>query len=124
MPLTRRTMLGSTISLLAGMKAARGADAPAMPAAMADDYREFVRRHPTWESTAAIDAVRRTDYPRLAASGEAYLDYTGALLHADSQVARHADLLRSTLLGNPHSVNRSSQNATRLVESARAAVLK
>ena len=124
MPLTRRTMLGSTVSLLAGMQAARGADAPAMPAAMADDYREFVRRHPTWESTAAIDAVRRTDYPRLAASGEAYLDYTGASLHADSQVARHADLLRSTLLGNPHSVNRSSQNATRLVESARAAVLK
>ena len=68
--------------------------------------------------------MRRTDYPRLAASGEAYLDYTGASLHADSQVARHADLLRSTLLGNPHSVNRSSQNATRLVESARAAVLK
>ncbi|MFM7035419.1 MAG: aminotransferase class V-fold PLP-dependent enzyme [Planctomycetia bacterium] len=124
MTITRRTMLGSTAFFLAGMHSGRSDDASASPETMADDYREFVRRHPTWERTASIDALRRTEYPRLAASGEAYLDYTGASLHADSQVARHAELLRSNLLGNPHSVNRSSRNATRFVDSARTAVLE
>ena len=123
MPVTRRSMLVSLASTLAGIPFASGVESPGGAKEMDDCYRDFVRAYPSWEATANIDAVRRTDYPRLAASGEAYLDYTGASLHADSQVARHADLLRSRLLGNPHSVNRSSRNATQLVDSARTAVL-
>ena len=123
MPVTRRSMLGTLASMLARMSVASGVESPAGAGDMDEDYRDFVRRYPSWEATANIDAVRRADYPRLAESGEAYLDYAGASLHADSQVARHAELLRSRLLGNPHSVNRPSRNATRLVDSARTAVL-
>lgn len=124
MTVTRRSMLRSAASMLAALPTLSGAEPAAMPQGMTDDYREFVRRHPSWKTTAAIDALRRDEYPRLTASGEVYLDYTGASLHADSQVTRHAELLHAVLLGNPHSVNRSSQNATRRVESARAKVLE
>lgn len=124
MPITRRNALRTLASGLAAMTAAPGVALTAASAGMDADYRDFVRVNPAWSATAAVDELRRSDYRRLATSGEAYLDYAGASLHADSQVARHADLLRSTLLGNPHSVNRSSRESTRLLESARAAVLR
>jgi molybdenum cofactor sulfurtransferase len=44
-------------------------------------------------------------------------------LYADSQLAEHLALLRSTVLGNPHSLNPTSAAMTALVEQARAAVL-
>jgi selenocysteine lyase/cysteine desulfurase len=37
--------------------------------------------------------LRRTDYPRLDAQGQAYLDYTGGGMYADSQIRAHTDLL-------------------------------
>jgi molybdenum cofactor sulfurtransferase len=52
-----------------------------------------------------------------------YLDYTGAGLYGDSQVAEHLELLRRGVFGNPHSLNPTSAAMTELVESARAAVL-
>ena len=124
MHVTRRTMLRSEAAVAATAAATKGADSPGVSADMAEDFERFVEAHPSWKTTGGIDVLRRTEYPRLAASGEAYLDYTGASLHADRQVTRHADLLRTTLLGNPHSVNRASRNATALVDSARSAVLE
>jgi molybdenum cofactor sulfurtransferase len=52
-----------------------------------------------------------------------YLDYTGAGLYADSQLAEHVELLRTNVLGNPHSLNPTSAAMTELVERARRAVL-
>jgi selenocysteine lyase/cysteine desulfurase len=73
--------------------------------------------------TAMLDELRRSDYVRLDAGGHVYLDYTGAGLYADSQLAEHLALLRSTVFGNPHSLNPTSAAMTELVEQARAAVL-
>ena len=48
-----------------------------------------------------------------------YLDYTGGGLHAASQIDAHAELLRTQVLGNPHSGNPTSLASTALVERAR-----
>ena len=86
-------------------------------------YDQFIQRHPAYASTSAIDSLRASDYGRLDASRQTYLDYTGGGLHADSQLREHVQMLSENLLGNPHSVNPSSTATTELVEQARAAVL-
>jgi len=90
----------------------------------ADRFREFLARHPEYESTARLDEIRATEYARLDAAGDAYLDYTGAGIYAASQVRRHAEMLASSLLGNPHSASPASSDATHLVERSRRAVLE
>jgi molybdenum cofactor sulfurtransferase len=74
--------------------------------------------------TSILDELRRSDFARLDASGHVYLDYTGAGLYADSQLAEHLDLLRASVFGNPHSLNPTSVAMTELVKQARAAVLR
>ncbi len=83
----------------------------------------FLDRHPAYASTDALDALRALEYSRLDAQGHAYLDYTGAGLHADAQVREHAALLGKHVFGNPHSASPSSTTTTHAVEQARAAVL-
>lgn len=73
--------------------------------------------------TAVLDRLRRSEYARLDATGQVYLDYTGAGLYADSQLSEHVALLRRTVFGNPHSANPTSAAMTELVEGARASVL-
>ncbi len=73
--------------------------------------------------SAKLDELRRTEYARLDAGGHVYLDYTGAGLYAESQLREHIELLRSSVFGNPHSINPTSTAMTALVEQARAAVL-
>ena len=87
-------------------------------------YDEFLSRHPAYAGTAALDALRATDYGRIDAQRQVYLDYTGGGLYAASQVQAHARLLDEAVLGNPHSVNPSSTRMTAQVEQARAAVLE
>ena len=70
-----------------------------------------------------FDELRRTEFARLDEAGQVYLDYTGAGMYAESQLAEHVELLRRSVLGNPHSVNPTSAAMTELVEQARAAVL-
>ena len=70
-----------------------------------------------------LEELRRTEFSRLDAGGHVYLDYTGAGLYADSQLAEHMEILRGAVFGNPHSSNPTSAAMTELVESARAAVL-
>jgi selenocysteine lyase/cysteine desulfurase len=74
-------------------------------------------------STAFFEQLRRREYARLDHGGQVYLDYTGAGLYAESQLAEHFELLRSSVFGNPHSASPASVAATALVEQARAAVL-
>jgi molybdenum cofactor sulfurtransferase len=88
-----------------------------------DRYAEFLRRHPAYAGTGALDALRSAEYARLDAQCQTYLDYTGGGLHAASQLREHLALLEDSVLGNPHSVNPSSMRMTDLVEQARAAVL-
>ena len=70
-----------------------------------------------------FEELRRHEFGRLDALGHVYLDYTGSGLYGESQVARHAQLLQSSVFGNPHSRNPSSQAATRVVEGVRERVL-
>jgi selenocysteine lyase/cysteine desulfurase len=90
---------------------------------MTNRFRDFLARHPEYESTARLDDVRARDYSRLDAAGDVYLDYTGACLYGASQVREHGELLAASLLGNPHSASPASSAATHLVERARRAVL-
>ena len=72
----------------------------------------FRRAHPRYADTATLDELRRSDFSRLDTGGHVYLDYTGAGLYADSQLAEHLDLLRQNVFGNPHSFNPTSAATT------------
>lgn len=85
-------------------------------------HARFVREHPGYERTAALDALRESDYARIDALGHVYLDYTGGGLYGESQLRDHHALLSGRLLGNPHSHNPTSLASTELVDEARAAV--
>jgi molybdenum cofactor sulfurtransferase len=84
----------------------------------------FLEACPEYVSTSSLDRLRETEYSRLDASGQVYLDFTGSSLYAQSQLREHLALLSSDVLGNPHSVNPTSTRATELVESARRRVLE
>ena len=86
-------------------------------------YDSFLARYPRYSALSHIDALRESDYHRLDERGHVYLDYTGGGLLAASQVRQHLALLLTEVYGNPHSSNPTSTAATRLVESARRAVL-
>jgi molybdenum cofactor sulfurtransferase len=83
----------------------------------------FLRRNPGFDA-ARLDQLRAREYGRLDAQEEVYLDYTGGGLYAESQLSGHLDLLRHTVLGNPHSVSPTSAAATEFLERARTAVLR
>lgn len=83
----------------------------------------FLARFPAYAATRAIDDLRASEYGRLDAQAQVYLDYTGGGLHADCQVREHLQLLGEHVFGNPHSENPSSRESTRVVERTRAAVL-
>jgi molybdenum cofactor sulfurtransferase len=89
-----------------------------------DAYAEFLAHYPQYRSTLHLDALRAAEYGRLDEHGQIYLDYTGAGLHAVSQVRQHVELLNEQTLGNPHSASPSSSRTTTLVERARRAVLE
>jgi selenocysteine lyase/cysteine desulfurase len=84
----------------------------------------FLDAYPAYRSTEVLDRLRDSDFSRLQASGQVYLDFTGSGLHAASHVREHAELLNAEVLGNPHSASPSSMAMTRRVESARQAVLR
>ena len=86
-------------------------------------YDDFLKSYPGYATTHALDALRASEYGRLDAQDQVYLDFTGGGLHAASQVEAHVRVLNEDVLGNPHSVNPSSTKMTRRVEQARAAVL-
>jgi molybdenum cofactor sulfurtransferase len=87
------------------------------------DFEAFLRKWPAFASTSHLDELRATDYARLDKQGHIYLDYTGGGLYAERQLQAHFDLLRESVLGNPHSDNPTSQAMTELAEHARAYVL-
>jgi Selenocysteine lyase len=96
----------------------------AQPTATSEEAEAAFRRaHPRYGDTTVLDELRRSDFARLDAGGNVYLDYTGAGLYADSQLHEHLELLRQNVFGNPHSLNPTSAAMTELVERARTAVL-
>src|SRR6476661_1250904 len=82
----------------------------------------FAARFPDFDADGSFATLRQQESGRLDATDQVYLDYTGGGLHAASQVEAHAELLRRTVLGNPHSNNPTSLAATALVERCRRVV--
>lgn len=72
--------------------------------------------------TEIFHELRAREFSRLDAAGHVYLDYTGSGLYPESLVRAHAELLRASVLGNPHSHSPSSSASTRRVDEARARV--
>jgi selenocysteine lyase/cysteine desulfurase len=97
---------------------------PFAPEGRAGAEAAFRAATPGFAATAVLDELRATEYARLDAAGDVYLDYTGGSLYAASQLDAHLRMLGETVYGNPHSVNPTSTAATVLVERARAAVLR
>ena len=84
---------------------------------------EELKASPSYARTRALDEVRAREYPLLDAERHVYLDYTAGNLAPRSLIARHVDLLRGEILGNPHSTNPASAPTMELMERARRAVL-
>jgi selenocysteine lyase/cysteine desulfurase len=84
---------------------------------------DFLASYPPYAGTRALDVVRMREYPLLNAQRHVYLDYTAANVPPQSLIARHVDLLRGHVLGNPHSTNPASSLTMELVERARRTVL-
>src|ERR1700730_12742522 len=83
----------------------------------------FIARYPSYKKTALLDDLRETEYRRLDERGQVYLDYTGGSLYAESQLQKHFELLRSGVLGNPHSANPTSATTTTQCDPARRFIL-
>ncbi|KAJ6450995.1 PLP-dependent transferase, partial [Mycena vitilis] len=86
-------------------------------------YNEFLDDFPEYKLTWILDTLRRTDYGRLAETGETYVDYMGGAIYPESLVRVHADFLYRNVLGNTHSVSNSSRLSAAVADEARAAVL-
>jgi selenocysteine lyase/cysteine desulfurase len=83
----------------------------------------FLPAYPGYQSTALLDRLRATEYSYLDAGGHVYLDYAGAGLPAQAQLAAHAGWIGGGCFGNPHSENPASAASTKLIEQTRLAVL-
>jgi selenocysteine lyase/cysteine desulfurase len=83
----------------------------------------FLSAYPGYLGTALLDELRATEYSYLDAGRHVYLDYTGAGLPAQAQLAAHAGRMQGRCFGNPHSENPASAASTELIERARLAVL-
>ncbi len=86
-------------------------------------YQQFLSQFPEFQASSAVDELRSTEYARLDALKQTYLDYTGGGLYAEKQLQEHMQLLKNNVFGNPHSENPTSRAMTELVEQARKDVL-
>ena len=90
----------------------------------ANAYSSFLSTYPAFKSTAHLDILRDREFKRLDQQGHIYLDFTGAGLYTQQQVAQHTDQLSQHVFGNPHSSNPTSNHSTAVTESARDYVLQ
>ena len=91
---------------------------------MDDGFSAFVESYPGFNRTRILDEWRQTQYTRLDANRQIYLDYTGGGLYSELQLSEHMELLRTKVLGNPHSANPTSLAMTDLVEDTRNYILR
>jgi molybdenum cofactor sulfurtransferase len=53
------------------------------------EFAAFLRDYPAYAASKALDQLRASDFARLDAAAQVYLDYTGAGLYARSQMRDH-----------------------------------
>ncbi|TDL16451.1 PLP-dependent transferase [Rickenella mellea] len=91
---------------------------------MDNAYSDFIDAYPEYQNTWIVDSLRRSEFTRLAHSGETYVDYMGGSLYPESLVRSHSDFLTRSVMGNTHSVSNSSRLSATRVAEARNAVLR
>jgi selenocysteine lyase/cysteine desulfurase len=69
-------------------------------------------------------ALRAQEFSRLDAEAHAYLDFTGSALYPESLVTAHAEMLRASVLGNPHAESPASLASSALIAEAKAHLLR
>ena len=84
---------------------------------------EFLRDFPLFAGTTSLDELRARGYSQLDEQGHVYLDYTGGGLYDVAQIRAHAAMLESSVFGNPHSTNPTSELSGQYIEKLRASVL-
>ncbi len=77
----------------------------------------------TGPSDSLFARLRAEEYTRLDAGSQAYLDFTGSALYPESSITAHAQLLRRSIFGNPHSENGPSRFSTAVIDEARSRLL-
>jgi selenocysteine lyase/cysteine desulfurase len=76
------------------------------------------------DERSLFDDLRDREFARLDADNQAYLDFTGSALYADTQITRHAERLRRSVLGNPHSENGPSLVSTAIINETKSNLLR
>jgi Selenocysteine lyase len=69
-------------------------------------------------------ALRSQEFSRLDDEAHAYLDFTGSALYPETLVAAHAEMLRASVLGNPHAESPASLASSALIAEAKAHLLQ
>jgi molybdenum cofactor sulfurtransferase len=70
----------------------------------------FLAEYPSYPD-AEVEALRKRDFSRLDAHQATYLDHVGGTLAPESLLEEDYQVLKRTILGNPHSGSRSSDAA-------------
>ena len=73
---------------------------------------------------AYFEAWRKRELSRIEHARLTYLDYTGSALYPESVVRQDGERLAQRVLGNPHSENGPSREASADLEDARTAILE
>ncbi|HEX6575457.1 MAG TPA: aminotransferase class V-fold PLP-dependent enzyme [Gemmatimonadaceae bacterium] len=76
------------------------------------------------DTRRSFDEIRAREYSRLDIADQAYLDFTGSALYSERQIDLHAERMRRSILGNPHSENGPSLFSTALIHKAKARLLQ
>ncbi len=88
------------------------------------ELADFLKTHPEYSATAALDSLRQTEYTRLDAAHRSISITRAQACMPKSQILRHHQMLSEHVFGNPHSSNPSSLASTELVERTRAYILQ
>jgi len=76
-----------------------------------------------YDERTLFDELREKEFARLDADNQAYLDFTGSGLYAERQITAHAERLKRSVFGNPHSENGPSMMSTAIINDAKARLL-
>jgi|GEM_PF-41618 len=80
----------------------------------------FLAEHPEYPE-GEVEALRRAEFSRLDAQGEAYLDHVGGAQAPLSLIEHDHQALKQAILGNPHTGSKASEAA---YEKARAEIYR
>ncbi|NTX16307.1 aminotransferase class V-fold PLP-dependent enzyme [Myxococcus sp. CA051A] len=80
----------------------------------------FLAAHPEYPDDE-VEALRREEFSRLDAQSETYLDHVGGAIAPESLIDRDHQVLRNTILGNPHTGSKATEAA---YEKARSEIYR